>query len=165
MLTPRVLRLLVVNLAIGGVATAALAQSAERWLPIAPSDASRGAMALNLNSIRPAAQKGIDEATALEVSAAGAAYLDSYQVRCGRGLVRAVERRPIDRHSGEAAPPDPVTADWAKPGGLGEPWILQIVCDPQSAGGSLIADRRAAIWWLAHSAPAPADPQPAKAGD
>jgi hypothetical protein len=135
------------------LATTASAAPAERWLPIAPKDAAHGAMALNLNSIHPAAQKGIDAASVLEVVDAKTAWLTDYEVRCGRSLLHPIGRRPVDAKTGKAGATVPVESmplmgDSAKPAGQGEEWIVEIVCRPTSAGGHVFADRRAVIWTL-----------------
>lgn len=132
------------------ISASAQARPAERWLPIAPRDAAHGAMALNLNSLRPAAQKGLDEATALEVTDARTASLVAWEVRCGRGTLHPLERRPVDPKSGQIGPATAVGAEFAKPLGQGEEWVLEIVCRPNSAGGHVFADRRAVIWSLSH---------------
>ena len=126
---------------------------AERWLPIAPKDATRGAIAINLNSLHPAAQKGLDDATVLEVIDPKTTWLIDYEVRCGRGLLHQLDKRSVDPKTGKpgAAVPVisvPLMGDSAKPAGQGEEWILEVVCRPSSAGGNIFADRRAVIWTL-----------------
>lgn len=141
------------SLALMTVAGQASAAPAERWLPIAPRDAGRGAFALNLNSIRPDAQKGLDDASVLEVADPKTVWLVDYQVRCGRGFLHPVAKHVVDAKTGkvgEAVPVEsiPLMTDAAKPNGQGEAWVLEIVCRPSSAGGHVFADRRAVIWTL-----------------
>jgi len=142
-----------VSLALAALAGAASAAPAERWLPIAPRDAGRGAFAMNLNSIRPDAQKGLDDAAVLEVVDARTVWLLDYQVRCGRGYLHPIAKHAVDPKTGkvgEAAPVElvPLMSDATKPVGQGEAWVLEIVCHPSSAGGHVFADRRAVIWTL-----------------
>ncbi|HWE47871.1 MAG TPA: hypothetical protein VG407_17765 [Caulobacteraceae bacterium] len=126
-----------------------MAAASERWLEVAPRDASHGGMALNLSSVRPSQTKGLDDATAMEVMDAKSVWLTHYEVRCGRGLIHQVERRGLDPKSSKLGPSAPVVGDWAKPQGDGEARILDIVCRPDSVGGDVISDRRAMIWLLA----------------
>lgn len=120
----------------------------ERWLQLAPRDATHGAMALNLGSVHPSQTKGLDDATAMEVADAKTVWLTRYEVRCGRGWLHQIERHGLDPKTGKMTTSVPVTGDWAKPSGDGEARILDIVCRPDSAGGDVISDRRALIWLL-----------------
>jgi hypothetical protein len=142
----------------------AAASPRERWIEVSPPEETHGAMALELGSIHPGAQKGLDEALGLEVADAKTAWLNSYEVRCGRGLIHQIDRHAVNPKTGKPGPSLAAIADWGRPDGAGERRVLDIVCRHDPAGGDVISDRRAAIFVLGREPkPIPPAPPPPKA--
>ncbi len=144
----------------GAWAVPAAALAAERWIQVSTPEETHGAMALSLSSIHPSETKGLDDAQGLEVRDAKTAFLNSYEVRCGRGLIHQIDRHAVNPKTGKPGPALAAITDWGRPDGAGERRVLEIVCHPSEAGGDVISDRRAMIFLLGRLPPwAPPPPK------
>jgi hypothetical protein len=117
----------------------------ERWLPITYLDQANHGLALDLSTIGPGALKGVSVVSAIEVPDKTSAWLVHYEAQCGRNRLRQLDRTPLDRDGKPAGPRSTSGLDFAKPDGLGDDRIMQIVCKRGDPVGQLVAARFAVI--------------------
>ncbi len=129
-------------LSVLGLAAAA---PAERWLPLTYLDEANHGLAIDLNSIAPGAQKGVSVAAAIETPDKASAWLVHYEAQCNRGKLRQLDRTPLDRDGRATGPVAASGLDFAKPDGLGDERVMDLVCKRADPVGQLIAARFAII--------------------
>lgn len=134
-------------IAIAGILFLGLTAAApsERWLPLTYLDETNHGLAVDLNTVGPGAQKGISVAAAIEVPDKTTAWLVHYEAECSRNKLRQLDRTPLDKNGRPAGPVATSGLDFAKPNGLGDDRVMEIVCKRGDPVGQLIAARFAVI--------------------
>jgi hypothetical protein len=125
--------------------SAAAASAYERWLPVTYLDEANHGLAIDLNSIGPGAQKGVSVAAAIETPDKTTAWLVHYEVQCNRNKLRQLDRTPLDKNGRTSGPVATSGLDFAKPNGLGDARVMDLVCKRGDPVGQLIAARFAII--------------------
>ncbi len=141
------------------LASAAVAAPAERWLTLDLRGADHGAVAVNLNSVKPTETKGVTSADVLVVDDVGS-WLVTYEADCRKDKLHMAERSVVDRRTGKVEGVTKLDAAWSKPAAPAFQQLFGIVCRHETVGGTLIADRRSLMWYLTQPVPQPPETAP-----